>query len=327
MKAVVGVSRHQKNTSVQGLQHLLPLCEEIWVYNNESPTSTFHPKVYIFEKTGDKATVFVGSSNLTAGGLYTNYEVNSCSHYDLTESSQAAAFSTVKKMFEAYSNPSDFCKVLTPEYLQELYRDGYLSNEETEPRGVFEVSESEEEKKRKFGSKRINPPSVAKPQIESQLPSIDLGQPEDLWAIKGKLLWRKQLTPRDLQIVSVRTTPTGGISLTQADFRVNGKVIDQTSYFKETVFGNFVWRQDRARSRAVATNVLFNVRIMGKDLGQIPLMLRHNPRWEAGQHNYTTSISWGSLTNLIRHPALIDKTFALYAPPKDKKQPFYIEVS
>lgn len=327
VKGVVGVSRHQKNTSVQGLQHLLPLCDEIWVFNNESPTSTFHPKVYIFEKAGEKATVFVGSSNLTAGGLYTNYEVNSCSHYDLTNASQAAMFLTVRQTFETYSNPSEFCKVLTPEYLQELYADGYLSNEQIETQELLEdIKSDKDKKKRRFGSKRINPPSATKPQIEIQLPLIDFGQAQDQWAIKGKLLWRKQLTPRDLQIVSGRTAPTGGISLTQADFRVNGKVINQTTYFKE-VFANFSWQQDRAKSKAVATKVSFNVRIMGKDFGQHQLTLRHNPKWESGQHNYTTSISWGILTKAIKNSTLIDKTFTLYAPPTGKKEPFYIEIS
>jgi HKD family nuclease len=326
VKGVVGVSKHQQNTSVQGLQHLLPLCDELSVYCNENPNSTFHPKVYIFEKAGEKASVFVGSSNLTAGGLYTNYEANAHSDYDLTDESQATSFLSVKEMFNAYSNPSDFCKPLTSEYLAELYKDGYLSNEETEPHEAAEQGRLEAERPhRQFGSRRINPPSVARAQIT--LPDIDLGQASDQWAIKGGLLWRKQLTPRDLQIVTGRTAPTGGISLTQADFRVDGRVINQTTYFKDSVFADFTWRQDRARSRAVATNVTFNVRIMGVDCGQHVLTLRHNPRWEAGQHNYTTSISWGPLTRLIRRTALIDKTFSLYAPPANKKQPYYIEIS
>jgi HKD family nuclease len=40
----------------------------------------FHPKIYLFDKsnsTGLKYTSIIGSSNLTAGGLATNFEVNS----------------------------------------------------------------------------------------------------------------------------------------------------------------------------------------------------------------------------------------------------------
>jgi phosphatidylserine/phosphatidylglycerophosphate/cardiolipin synthase-like enzyme len=36
----------------------------------------FHPKLYIFEKDDDYATISVGSSNLSEGGLSTNYEAN-----------------------------------------------------------------------------------------------------------------------------------------------------------------------------------------------------------------------------------------------------------
>ena len=46
--AVVGIG--QKNTSIQGLQSLHSVCNEARIYHNESRTSTFHPKVYVFEK-------------------------------------------------------------------------------------------------------------------------------------------------------------------------------------------------------------------------------------------------------------------------------------
>lgn len=36
----------------------------------------YHPKMYIFETGGDNATMIVGSSNLSKGGLFTNYEAN-----------------------------------------------------------------------------------------------------------------------------------------------------------------------------------------------------------------------------------------------------------
>lgn len=328
VRAVVGVSRKQRNTSVQGLQYLLPLCDELWVYENESPNSTFHPKVYIFEKTNEKAIVFVGSSNLTAGGLYTNYEVNSCSEYNLKEPQQASNFSAVKQMFDYYSTSSEFCRRISPQLLQELYTEGYLSNEEAEAYEESEETKVAKDKRKKiFGSKRINPPpAITEPPTDVQIPLVDFGQIQDIWATKGKLLWRKQLTPRDLQIVSSRTAPTGVISLTQADFRINGKVIDQTTYFKEEIFSGFSWKPDRPSSEAVTTKVKFRVKIMDKDLGQHELTLRHNPKWEANQANYTTGISWGSLTKSVKNSAFIDKTFSLYAPPKGQKEPFFIEI-
>lgn len=328
VRGVVGVSRKQKNTSVQGLQYLLPLCDGLWVYENESSTTTFHPKAYIFEKTGEKAIAIVGSSNLTAGGLYTNYEISSRSEYNLKVASEASSFLAVKQMFNDYSTPSELCKSLSSELLQELYTNGYLSNEETEAHAESEETVvAEDKRKRIFGSKRISSPSITtKPLTQIQLPIVDFGLVQDVWAIKGKLLWRKQLTPRDLQIVSKRSAPTGVISLTQADFRVKGKLVKWTTYFKKEVFGGFGWKPDRPSSKAVTTKVKFNVKIMDKDLGQHELTLRHNPKWEAKQRNYTTGISWGDLTKSVKNPAFIDKTFSLYAPPKGQKEPFFIEI-
>lgn len=42
-----------------------------------SPSATFHPKLYIIsDASSEKSSIVVGSSNLTAGGLFTNREVN-----------------------------------------------------------------------------------------------------------------------------------------------------------------------------------------------------------------------------------------------------------
>ncbi len=71
---VAGIDR--QGTSHEGLESLLNLigengelfinyCADAWV--------TFHPKVYFFENQ-ENALLFVGSGNLTEGGLYLNDE-------------------------------------------------------------------------------------------------------------------------------------------------------------------------------------------------------------------------------------------------------------
>src|SRR5438552_2031319 len=62
-------------TSAEAVADLLATVEkkgEVWLFHNET-NSTFHPKVYLFENA-ECAEGFVGSGNLTEGGLYTNYE-------------------------------------------------------------------------------------------------------------------------------------------------------------------------------------------------------------------------------------------------------------
>ncbi len=160
VKAIVGID--QRNTSVQGLRLLHTLCDEIWVYHNESLGYTFHPKIYAFEKSGDKAIVFIGSSNMTEGGLYSNYEVNSVSEYNLTNSEHAKAFEGIKQMFEDYSKPSNMSKPLTPELIETLFDDGYLSDETKTQKILRAKSVATPKERTIFGTERTPVPHASK---------------------------------------------------------------------------------------------------------------------------------------------------------------------
>jgi len=141
------------------------------------------------------------------------------------------------------------------------------------------------------------------------------------------LLWKKSGLPEsDAQYVASGTNPTGCLRLTQAKWKVDGKFIDKTIYFRNTVFGHFVWKKIKSNPFVEMTEVLFNVNILGKDLGQYKLEIRHKPSGEAGQSNYTTSLSWGELGEKIKDMDLRHKDFFLYAPIKGREEPFYIDI-
>lgn len=60
-------------TSREAVALLQTICTDVFIIHSTRMDVTFHPKVYFFE--GSKhAAALVGSSNLTAGGLYTNLE-------------------------------------------------------------------------------------------------------------------------------------------------------------------------------------------------------------------------------------------------------------
>lgn len=66
------------STSYEGLEALLNLevkgaRMKTFVFYDENPMSTFHPKVYLFSNS-ERARLFVGSCNLTGAGLSTNVE-------------------------------------------------------------------------------------------------------------------------------------------------------------------------------------------------------------------------------------------------------------
>jgi len=69
-------------TSPQALQELLNLDIRCNIIHGEN----FHPKLYIFERRNNETTVIIGSSNLSKGGLSTNYEANIILNGSVSES-------------------------------------------------------------------------------------------------------------------------------------------------------------------------------------------------------------------------------------------------
>jgi HKD family nuclease len=68
-------------TSREALQFLLELVDEVYVTYDQSSSYTFHPKVYLV-KGQSTAWAFVGSHNLTTGGLELNYEAGLAIDFD-----------------------------------------------------------------------------------------------------------------------------------------------------------------------------------------------------------------------------------------------------
>jgi len=74
----ISLGLDQCGTSYEAVEDLLKTLGsigELWLFHNEAPGNpTFHPKLYLFSNA-QAAECFVGSGNLTEGGLFTNYEV------------------------------------------------------------------------------------------------------------------------------------------------------------------------------------------------------------------------------------------------------------
>jgi hypothetical protein len=74
IEAVVGID-HQI-TTFQALHQLSTLSGNNLFIHHDRGVTDFHPKVYIFERQNTPDAIVIGSSNLTTGGLYLNYEAN-----------------------------------------------------------------------------------------------------------------------------------------------------------------------------------------------------------------------------------------------------------
>lgn len=75
---------------------------------------TFHPKIYYFE-TGENATVIIGSSNCTDGGLIRNQEASFLMHGDKDNETIVAVRQQIEKWFEQGTQ-------ITPEFVANYQR-------------------------------------------------------------------------------------------------------------------------------------------------------------------------------------------------------------
>ncbi|MGD0857023.1 MAG: phospholipase D family protein [Dehalococcoidia bacterium] len=76
LEFIVGIN--EKGTSVEALLRILQAGASLWVFYKH-PAQTFHPKIYWFDggTSHDALTsIVVGSSNLTTGGLISNFEAS-----------------------------------------------------------------------------------------------------------------------------------------------------------------------------------------------------------------------------------------------------------
>jgi hypothetical protein len=142
---------------------------------------------------------------------------------------------------------------------------------------------------------------------------------------RGPLLWEKPLAASD---VGQQTgNPTGGVRLTQAGFTVNRRVINQTTYFRNVVFGGLSWQLKKTKPKVEEATARFDVTLLGKPYGLRTLAVSHKPSGEAGQGNYTTILHWRALNSTVQGlPPLIKRKFRLYSPPARQSGPYSIEV-
>ncbi len=128
---VVGIDHG--GTSYEGLRDLMAAAgpdARLAVFHNRLPY-TFHPKVFLF-KSRSSAEIFIGSGNLTEGGLFTNYEAGVRMDLDLDESDQAAVLGAVEGMLDTWANPASGTVSVLDENVLEMLRDSGLVPTEAE---------------------------------------------------------------------------------------------------------------------------------------------------------------------------------------------------
>jgi len=321
------------STSAEALKRINSLGVNSILVHNARGGHTFHPKIYLFEAVGKRAEVFVGSNNLTDGGLYTNYEASTRTIFEFP--SDDNEYTLFFASLEAYLNPTgSTSQVLTSELIEVLVRRGDVPTEKEIRKNQAKILKPKKRgniPKSPFGvekikrppalKKSVKTPSVTKPKMGIAITPVQAASVSNL----GELLWQKTKLPAS-DVQRQRGNVTGGLRLVQAKWKVSGNFINQTTYFRNEVFGHLIWSTWKTKPYSEKAETSFDIYILGKSYGIHELMVSHKPSGEASQHNYTTILHWGELAETIRQLNLVGKTFKLYSPPEGQTEPFIIEV-
>ncbi|MBP6235616.1 MAG: phospholipase D family protein [Saprospiraceae bacterium] len=337
LSLIVGID--QEGTSKEALEEILNLNIESFIfYQNESPI--FHPKIYLFE--GDKdVKLIIGSSNLTARGLFTNVESSLLIEFEITDTEGNALLTKLKSYYKTlfdFSDPNLFkiSKTIIDDFRSkgivpdERERQKFYSNKKTtdtsstapNPNDVSIPHRATAKTPASFPSK-VRPIGVGASTnnttsaLSQGVTQHALSSPASGISTQSiKLVWESgPLSQRDLTIPGgANTNQTGSMLFKKG--QTPG--IDQRSYFRNQVFANLTWAFDTTSQRTAhieRATALFRIFILGVDHGVFPLSLSHNTKTNTPtylQNNSMTSLSWGTAKNLIADPNLIGKSASLY---------------
>lgn len=124
VSAAVGLD--QRQTTIEALELLQKVGASVSVFFDEDASRTYHPKIYLLEGSKKDAWIAVGSNNLTAGGLYLNYEASTI----LTGNEAQAAAKNVQLQAALGKGGSPHSKVLDLALFTTLINEGYILSEQ-----------------------------------------------------------------------------------------------------------------------------------------------------------------------------------------------------
>lgn len=312
----VFVGARNGSTTAQAVARLLATGVEVFLVDTAMRARIFHPKLYLAVGDG-VARVLMGSANLTHAGLFNNIEAGADIGLDLSNQADAdfvnsfvAGFHTLETTF-----PDHCFAIKSLRQIILLMREGVLEDER-KPTTTSAMGAGQQGPN--TNKPRINLPFTVPPKsARTRKPRPPLSIPGTVMSVMpqyGALLWAKPNLPTsDLQLLTHGNNP-GVLRLTQAKFQVNGQIIDQTTYFRNAVFGSLAWAIDPNDPGKEMADVAVSLVIAGVYVGDFDLHVSHKPAWAAGQANYTTGLHWDSAVNHIRQASLIGRTLQLFAP-------------
>lgn len=187
--SILAVGIDHKGTSREGLKYLRDVVNQVFVYHDNSPLRrTFHSKLYIFERKDTNAILLLGSGNLTAGGLFTNYESHVRVELDLSRSDDQAFYRELRTTCEAFFDTSSDCvRELTEELYAELQSElpdeSHASAEDEAASENADIELPPSQILKLFGSSKLSPaprPDISlSRQNESEGSAVSSAEPDE----------------------------------------------------------------------------------------------------------------------------------------------------
>lgn len=336
VSVIVGID--QEGTSKDALIKLNSVGLNSYIFYQKEPP-IFHPKIYLFEGDNNSALI-IGSSNLTAQGLFTNVESSLLIEFENSDKDGSKLISELKNYYSALFNFSDSNLFRLSETVIETFVSMGVVPSQNVWKQRYHKSNSDEsthnencglEIPRRFTAKvpKVLNNRTCKDDVLSDVVDETDGLSHELSFIEHngfKLLWNShELTQRDLNIpTGSNTNPTGSMLFKKADYE-----IDQRHYFKEVIFSDLTWTPDPkpSLSHLLRAECKFRVIILGLDYGTYNLKLSHNSKTDTPtyrQNNAMTQIHWGDIKTLVANNNLLGKKFYLLKDSRDNS--YVIEI-
>lgn len=190
IRCIIGID--QNNTSYEALNELMNISEKMYVFHSEDFSQTFHIKCY-WLNSSDKLWYAIGSNNLTAGGLFSNYEM--CSTNTLNDENALDAINKLEETFSKYVDSKECCIELNEDILCKLLENGYVFKEVDYKKAFGKAIRETKSNKRgtksspMFGKERFYAPALSSEKkehksknissVKTEIPSQDIIIPKD----------------------------------------------------------------------------------------------------------------------------------------------------
>jgi hypothetical protein len=284
----------------ESLALALELFQEVIVFHDPGPR-TFHPKVYAVE-TASEVVVSVGSSNLTEGGLYRNYEGNVLLRLQRGLDDDEKLYADLVAYRDQLRSSDMPCRKLTRELLDEIVKTGSLLRNEQERQQLEQAERARAWRVAEtlFGTLRVPLPPVPRRAREKPpaAPAVGSGAREGGADDTRVLLrWWKRLTRSD----AIRKDQASH----QRNYIILGKAghdIDQKTWFRDVFFDRLTWQPVSMRTGNTKERAThgFQVLVNGEQLGTYEMSIDHAPNRIADQNNAPTWLHWSSLLDVVR---------------------------